>query len=172
MKELLHPNTGHSEGLNAAVEHVRNILIRDKPETYYAWVIAAFVPWTSVPARPPKAPNSKPIPPYAVEVARDSLRSDNKMITLLRDASNNWRSIIDVKSYLLENRMSGTAAEVRQQVGLQIRSWKNDWRICLVSGILQEVMQGRDFPKGGIQPLIPHGMARSKTDSLTYVFWQ
>lgn len=44
--------------------------------------------------------------------------------------------------------MSGTAAEIRQQIGLHIRSWGKDWRLCIVATILQEIMQGRDFSKG------------------------
>jgi len=141
---LLHPGAEGSD----AVERVRNILIRDKSETYYAWVITAFAPWSSVPTRIPSGKKAKPLPPRTSEVARDSLRSDNKTLNFLRDSSNNWKNIIDVKSLLLEERLGGTAAEIRQQVGLHVRSWGKEWRLQFVLSILQEVMQGRNFSKG------------------------
>ena len=137
-----------------AAGRVRKMLIRDKSEIYYAWVITAFAPWTSVPTRIVSG-KAKPLPPRASEVARDSLRSDNKTINILRDSSNNWKSIIDVKSSLLEERLNGTAAEIRQQVGLHMRSWGKEWRLQFVLSILQEVMQGHDFSKGKTSDTFP-----------------
>ncbi|KAF7596728.1 CCA tRNA nucleotidyltransferase, mitochondrial [Aspergillus hancockii] len=142
LEELL-----HSRDTSKPTARVRNILVRDVPETYYAWVIAAFTPWSAVPDRIPGEPKAKALPPRAAEVARDSLRSDNKTITLLRDAARSWRSVVEIKSSLLEGRMSGTAAEIRQQIGLHIRQWNKDWRLCCVLSILQEISQGGDFSK-------------------------
>ncbi|GFF58158.1 hypothetical protein IFM51744_09456 [Aspergillus udagawae] len=141
LESLLHPE-GPSR---ATLEKVRDFLIRNPLESYYAWMIAALAPWSSVPPRVAKGPKAKPFPPRAAEVARDSLRSDNKMTSVLSDAAASWRSIIDVKSSLLEGRMDGTAPEVRQQIGLYIKSWKKDWRLCILLAILQEVMRGREF---------------------------
>jgi hypothetical protein len=120
-------------------------------------MIAALAPWSSVPPRVAKGPKAKPFPPRAAEVARDSLRSDNKMTSVLSDAAASWRSIIDVKSSLLEGRMNGTAPEVRQQIGLYIKSWKKDWRLCILLAILQEVMRGREFLPGEKQIRMHHG---------------
>ncbi|RAL04172.1 tRNA adenylyltransferase [Aspergillus ibericus CBS 121593] len=131
----------------AIVQHVRKFLIRDKLETYYAWTIAAFAPWSSVPARVAKGPKAKPLPARTAEVARDSLRSDNKTMGVIGDAAYNWQAITDVKNSLLEGRMDGTAAEVRQRIGLYIRSWKKDWRLCILLALLQEIMNGGDFIK-------------------------
>ncbi|KAE8375845.1 hypothetical protein BDV26DRAFT_294659 [Aspergillus bertholletiae] len=142
LQELL-----HSDNASIPIGRVRNLLIRDTQEAYYAWVIAAFAPWTTVPDRVAQGPKAKPPPPRASEVARDSLRSDNKTINLLRDAARHWNSIVDVKSSLLKERMSGTAAEVRQQIGLHIRTWNKDWRLCCTLAILQEVAQGSEFDK-------------------------
>ncbi|KAL4797871.1 hypothetical protein BDV19DRAFT_377359 [Aspergillus venezuelensis] len=127
-----------------AVSSVRKLLVRGPSDEYYAWVIAAFVPWSTIAARPSKG---KPVPPRTSEAARDGLRGDNKMVTLLKHASNNWRSIIEVKTALVDDKMQGTAAEQRQQIGLHMRSWGADWRLCLLLSILQEIMQGGDFGK-------------------------
>ncbi|EAW14519.1 tRNA adenylyltransferase [Aspergillus clavatus NRRL 1] len=141
LETLLH----HDEALKPTLEKVRNFLIRDAQETYYAWIITALAPWSSVAGRVAKGPKAKPLPPRSVEVARDSLRSDNKTLSVLGDAATNWNSIIDVKSSLLEGRIEGTDAEVRQQIALHMRSWKKDWRLCMVLAILQEIMKGREI---------------------------
>ncbi|KKK19156.1 hypothetical protein ARAM_001398 [Aspergillus rambellii] len=135
------------------VQRVRSLIIRDSLETYYAWVITAFAPWSDVPGRVQTGKNGKPLPPRAAEVARDSLRADNKMITVLGLAAKNWRNIIDVKTAIVENRMDGTAAEIRQRVGLYIRSWNKDWRLCILLSLLQEIMQGGDFNQGTVKPI-------------------
>ncbi|KAH2346194.1 hypothetical protein KXW30_008624 [Aspergillus fumigatus] len=141
LESLLHPE-GPSK---TALENVRDFLMRSPLESYHAWMIAALTPWSSVPQRVAQGPKAKPLPPRAAEVARDSLRSDNKLTSVLGDASASWRSIIDVKSSLLEGRMNGTTPEVRQQIGLYIKSWKKDWRLCIVLAILQEVMRGAEL---------------------------
>lgn len=147
-EKLLHPTIERDGGLKSVIERVRALLIRDKLETYYAWIVTAFVPWASVPVRINKGSKGKPNPPRAAEVARDSLRSDNRTISLLRETSNNWRSIIDVKSTYLKGSIDGTPAEVRQQIGLHLRSWNKDWRLCFIAAMLQEVQQGREVPTG------------------------
>ncbi|KAK1147097.1 CCA tRNA nucleotidyltransferase, mitochondrial [Aspergillus melleus] len=134
-----------SQDFSASVGKVRNMLIRDTSEAYYAWIVAAFAPWSVVPGRVPTGPKPKPIPPRPAEVARDSLRSDNKTMAILSDATHNWRSIIDLKSSLVGGRMNGTDAENRQHIGLHVRSWRKDWRLCIVLSLLQEVMQGGEF---------------------------
>ncbi|GMF81358.1 unnamed protein product [Aspergillus oryzae] len=149
LQKLLHPNNN-----SIPIARVRDLLIRDAQEAYYAWVIAAFAPWSTVPDRVAQGPKPRPPPARAAEVARDSLRSDNKTINLLRDAARHWRSIVDVKSSLLQGRMSGTAAEIRQQIGLHIRTWSKDWRLCCTLAILQEVAQGGEFNKGESFPFI------------------
>lgn len=148
LQKILHPPKDSGE-ITAVIERVRSLLIRDSPETYYAWIIAAFAPWSTVPGRLPKpAAKAKPLPPRTAEVARDSLRADNKTIVILKCASINASSIIDTKSSLLENRLGGTAAEIRQQIGLLIISWNKDWRLCVLLCILQEIMNGGEFSKG------------------------
>ncbi|PWY70670.1 ATP :tRNA-specific tRNA nucleotidyltransferase [Aspergillus eucalypticola CBS 122712] len=126
-------------------KNVRDFLVRDKLESYYAWMIAAFAPWSSVPTRVARGPKAKPLPARTAEVARDSLRADNKTIAVIGDAAHNWQAITDIKNAVLEGRLDGTAAEVRQQVGLHIRSWKKDWRLCILLSILQEIMRGGEF---------------------------
>ncbi|PYH41573.1 tRNA adenylyltransferase [Aspergillus saccharolyticus JOP 1030-1] len=126
------------------VEKIRNFLIRDKQEEYYAWMLSAMAPWSKIPTRPATG-KGRPPPPRAAEVARDSLRADNKVISVVGDAAASWQTILEVKNSILEGTVGGTAAEVRKYVGLHIRSWKKDWRLCILQAILQEVMDGREY---------------------------
>ncbi|KAL4787993.1 hypothetical protein BJX76DRAFT_345261 [Aspergillus varians] len=125
-----------------AVGSVRALLVRDPLQSYYSWMVAAFAPWSAVPTRVQK---TKPLPPRMAEAARDSLRADNKTVSILKNAANTWRSIIKVKTEVVEGQIQGTAAEIRQQVGLHLRSWSTDWRLCVLLSLLQEIMQGGDF---------------------------
>lgn len=130
--------------------------MRDANSAYYAWIIATFAPWCSVPKRAGRDGRNKSFPERAVEVARESLRSDNKTLNLLRDGAAHYRDIIDCKSDLFAKspeRLTGTPAEIRKKVGLQIRTWGKDWKLCSVLAMLQEVMQERDFAEGENTPL-------------------
>ncbi|KAL4769036.1 hypothetical protein BDW60DRAFT_219210 [Aspergillus nidulans var. acristatus] len=133
-----------SEDDSGTVSRVRGLLVRDPLETYYSWVIVAFSPWSAVPTR---VQGTKLIPPRMAEAARGSLRADNRTVNILKQTGTHWRNIIDVKTALVEGRMEGTAAEVRQKLGLHIRSWSTDWRFCVLLSLLQEIMQGGDFVK-------------------------
>ncbi|KAJ6129014.1 hypothetical protein N7471_010231 [Penicillium samsonianum] len=143
LARLLHPEAGDSEELQAVTKRIREILFRDETTIYYAWMIATFAPWASIPGRTGKG--SKPLPPRAVEVGRDSLRSDNKTLSALRAAALHYKETIATKTTLLANEMSGTPAEIRQRIGLQMRSWSKDWKLCILLAILQENMALRDF---------------------------
>lgn len=145
LAQLLSPKPGQNEF--EVLERLHQFLIRDDSSSYYAWMIAAFAPWTSVPARVTTG-KQRPPPTRPVEVGRDSLRSDNKTLNILRDATLNYEDIIKCKSSLLEHTLNGTPAETRQQVGLRIRSWGKDWRLCIVLAMLQEAMSGREFIEG------------------------
>ncbi|KAL4807575.1 hypothetical protein BDV18DRAFT_151568 [Aspergillus unguis] len=124
------------------LDHMRSVLVRDSVEQYYSWVIAAFAPWSTIPTREQRG---KPLPPRMAEAARDSLRADNKTVAVLKEAANNWQRIIDVKNAIVEGRMAGTAAEIRQQLGLHMRAWTGHWRLCVLLSFLQEVRQGGEF---------------------------
>ncbi|OKL57816.1 hypothetical protein UA08_06968 [Talaromyces atroroseus] len=128
-----------------SVKHIRDILMRDETERNHAWVIAAFVPWALVPAREPRSKTEKPpVMARAAEVARDNLRMDNKTISLLRDAATHFRDASALKTSVVLNSITGTAAEVRQHVGLQIRYWKKDWRMIVIMALLQELVAGAE----------------------------
>ncbi|EED12842.1 tRNA nucleotidyltransferase [Talaromyces stipitatus ATCC 10500] len=125
------------------IKRIKNILIRNEDETFYAWVMAAFTPWVTVPERVPTSRKQKPpIIARAAEVARDNLRMENKIVNALKDATALFKEVSSLKSSVISKDIPGTAAEVRQHVGLQIRSWKKDWRLIVLMAMLQEISAG------------------------------
>lgn len=147
LARLLQPDSSESEEVRSVTKRLREILFRDITSIYYAWMVATFAPWTSIPARP-KPPKSKPLPPRAVEVGRDSLRADNKTLNAIRAAALHYEETITTKTALLAHQIDGTPAEIRQQIGLRIRSWNKDWKLCVLLAIMQETMALRDFAEG------------------------
>lgn len=134
----------HEHPSNA--ECIRRNLIRDESEKGQAWYVAAFAPWALVPIREPRSKNEKP-PPMArtAEVARDNLRVDNKTVSYLKDAATHFEELGSLKISVISNSIPGTAGEVRQHVGLKIRSWKKDWRMVAIMALLQEIMAGAEY---------------------------
>ncbi|CAG8216980.1 unnamed protein product [Penicillium olsonii] len=145
LARLLRPDSGNSQESEATIKRIREILFRDESTIYYAWMVATFAPWSSIPTRPTKGPKGKPLPPRTVEVGRDSLRTDNKNLTVLRAGSQNYEEIIETKTALLTKSLPGTPAEIRQKIGLLIRAWNKEWKLCILLAILQETMAQRDF---------------------------
>jgi tRNA nucleotidyltransferase (CCA-adding enzyme) len=150
LARLRRPEPSDSQEVRAATKRICDILFRDKSTIYYAWMVATFAPWSSVPSRTVKGPKGKPLPPRAVEVGKDSLRTDNKTLNALRAAAQHHEEIIRTKTALLTKELSGTPAEIRQRIGLQIRAWNKDWKLCILQAILREVMELRDFSEGKI----------------------
>ena len=132
------------------IKHIKKVLIRDdKNEKFYAWVMAALVPWVTVPARKPGPKKEKPpIIARAAEVARDNLRMENKVVNALKDATDFYRDVSSLKASVIRSDIPGTPAEVRQHVGLQVRAWKKDWRLIVLMALLQEIAAGVESRKG------------------------
>jgi tRNA nucleotidyltransferase (CCA-adding enzyme) len=156
LARLLRPESGDSEEVQAVAKRLREILFRDETSLYYAWMIATFAPWTSIPARTVRGAKAKPLPPRAVEVGRDSLRADNKTLNAIRAAALNYQETTATKTAFLTNQMTGTPAEIRQRIGLLIRSWNKDWKFCILLAIMQENMAHRDFAEGKTHSLLCH----------------
>lgn len=148
LERITNPPDGGDALLLATSNHVRDTLLREPLDTYHAWYVAAFSPWATVPVRQPEKSQKQPIPPRVAEVARDSLRLENKIVSILKDATTNYRAVTDLKNSIISGSLTGTKAEIRLHVGWTVRSWKKDWRMCVVMALLQEIMAQDNFSKG------------------------
>jgi tRNA nucleotidyltransferase/poly(A) polymerase len=175
MARFGHPEPSDSQEVQAVTKRIHDILFRDESTLYYAWMVVTFAPWSSIPSRPAKGPKGRPLPPRAAEVGRDSLRTDNKTLNVLRAAAQHHEEIIQTKNALLAKKLSGTPAEIRQRIGLQIRTWNKDWKLCVLQAILRELMQLRAFSEGKIHllysnSLILHSLVAQEYDQfLAYI---
>ncbi|PGH02452.1 hypothetical protein GX51_04620 [Blastomyces parvus] len=140
---LLSESIGNTTESQKTREYVRDTLIRDENERYFAWFLTALAPWANVPDPAPPKP-SKPIVPRATTVARDSLRADNKTASIISAASKNYHTIWDIKSSFLKNEIADTASETRVKMGQFIRTLSHNWRLCFVLAMLLEVMRGQE----------------------------
>ncbi|KKZ67627.1 hypothetical protein EMCG_06687 [[Emmonsia] crescens] len=140
---LLSKSTGNITEFQKTRQYVRDMLIRNENEQYFAWFLAALAPWTTVADPTPPKP-TKPIVPRATTVARDSLRADNKAANIISAASKHHQMIWDIKSSFLKNEIADTPSETRVKMGQFIRTLGQDWRLCFVLAMLLEVMQGQE----------------------------
>ncbi|EGE81284.1 Poly(A) polymerase [Blastomyces dermatitidis ATCC 18188] len=140
---LLSESTGNIDESQKTREYVRDTLIRDENERYFAWFLTALAPWVTIADPVPPKP-SKPTVPRATTVARDSLRADNKAASIISAASKNYQTIWDIKSSFLKNEIADTPSETRVKIGLFIRTLSHDWRLCFVLAMLLEVMRGQE----------------------------
>lgn len=127
---------------------MRNILMRDDDEKYYSWMLAAMAPWAVVPVGHPPQPGSKEPPPRAAMVARESLRSDNKTITLITVAVRHQTMVSDITSAFAQHKLGGSLPDIRWELGRFVRSLGRDWRLCVVHAMLLDIMRGRDAGNG------------------------
>lgn len=140
-----------TDDLSQKIKRVHDVLLRDEIDTYHAWVVAAFSPWALVPTRPIKSKVEKPpVAARAAEVARDNLRSDNKTVCILKESVGYFEEFKSLKDSFIAGEIPGTESEIRQRVGLSIRSWKKDWRMVAVMALLQEIMAGAQFSQGKV----------------------
>ncbi|RMJ22608.1 hypothetical protein PHISP_06514 [Aspergillus sp. HF37] len=150
LARLISPRVDDDKELKAVSRQVRGILIRNSLDTYYAWMITALAPWMVVPKHAVggtfrRYPEGLPHPPWAVDVAKDSLYPTLRNLVVLSEVADRFRRVIEAKSSLLENRMGKTVDEIQEQVRLLVKSWGGNWRSCMIMAILQETMAGRDF---------------------------
>ncbi|WEW61206.1 CCA tRNA nucleotidyltransferase, mitochondrial [Emydomyces testavorans] len=122
---------------------LRDILVRDEDDVFHSWMLAALSPWTTVPQKE-TAPNKKELPPRAAMVARDSLRTDNKMISILKSTTKYHGLVSELKSAFLKQALGETLPDIRWRLGKGIRIMSTYWRLCVVQAILLEVMQGEE----------------------------
>ncbi|OAX85159.1 hypothetical protein ACJ72_00461 [Emergomyces africanus] len=140
---LLSKSTENHTESQKTRQYVRDILIRNENELYFAWFLAALAPWTTAPDPNPPKP-TKPMVPRATTVARDSLRADNKAANIISAASKNYQMIWDIKSSFLRHEIADSPSEIRVKMGQFIRTLGQDWRLCFVLAMLLEVMQGKE----------------------------
>ncbi|EEQ31050.1 CCA tRNA nucleotidyltransferase, mitochondrial [Microsporum canis] len=138
-----------NDELNSGISHelrksVKGFLVRDKDEKYRSWMIAALSPWAMVDVKNPLTEDEvKKMAPHPARVARDSLRCEKKLTTLLSVAITHYGLISDVKTAFVNGELNTCLADTRWKLAKLIRTLGADWRLCFIQAMLLDVMQGK-----------------------------
>jgi tRNA nucleotidyltransferase (CCA-adding enzyme) len=132
-------------------------LVRSEDSKYLAWILAALVPWSSVPQLPPVKQKGKPPLPLAVIVARVGIKADNKVCNVVNGAFKHYQEITDLKNAIIAKE---PYINERGKVGMTIRRWDSQgghWRLQALFALLVETMNKN--VSGGKLTVLPFSLA-------------
>ncbi|CAK7239515.1 MAG: CCA tRNA nucleotidyltransferase, mitochondrial [Sporothrix thermara] len=136
-----------------------DVLVHTEEAQYFAWVLAAIVPWVHVvppplpPPPPPPPPTkgknkgnagnlpSKPPPPPIVLALREGIRAPNKLCDVVNGAYKHREEILGLKQAVLDKKEPDI--HERDRFGMAIRSWEarcSSWRLQVLFALLFEVL--------------------------------
>lgn len=127
---------------------IASLLMRDEEERFMAWQLAALVPYRDAPQPPPSAPGRKPPPPIAASVAREGIKSTNKVCDIVVASLRNQHEISGLVDKLYEQKrrpdkpIEGEDPSARDVLGMSIRRWGASWRSQVVYSFLVDVVDG------------------------------
>ncbi|KAL1873130.1 hypothetical protein VTK73DRAFT_1041 [Phialemonium thermophilum] len=109
-------------------------------ERYFAWVLAAVVPWEQLPDEKPLKPG-KPAPPLPTTAVREGIKANNKLSDVITAAHENRPSILQLKSLVdAEDQRS----QERDRFGMAIRAWDargGYWRLQVLYALLFDILK-------------------------------
>lgn len=126
------------------------ILMGDDEERFTAWQVASLVPYNDAPLPEPPEAGRKAPPPIASSVAREGIKSTNKICDVIASAVLSQAEIAGLVDHLdLQRRRPGKKVEgddatARDVLGMAIRRWGASWRCKVVYAMLVEVAQQGD----------------------------
>jgi tRNA nucleotidyltransferase (CCA-adding enzyme) len=127
-------------------------LVRSQDAQYLAWILAALVPWTTVPQTQSAKSKGKPSLPLGAMVAREGIKADNKICNVASGAFKQYKQIIKLKDDIIQKEPYTNERDI---VGMTIRRWDSQggsWRVQVMFALLVEAMDRKDlqskrFPK-------------------------
>jgi tRNA nucleotidyltransferase (CCA-adding enzyme) len=125
---------------NATPGSIYQSLARSEDAKYLAWILAALVPWSSVPQTPPIKQKGKPLLPLGGMVAREGIKADNKICNVVSGAFKHFQEITELKSAIKTNKPH---INERDAMGMAIRRWESQgghWRLQALFALLVEAM--------------------------------
>ncbi|SMQ54264.1 unnamed protein product [Zymoseptoria tritici ST99CH_3D7] len=120
-------------------------LARDKEEQYFAWQLAAMVPYRDAPNPVQTDPNRKPPPPVAVTVVKEGIKATNRVSDVIHASVRNEPEISGLVDKLYDRKrrpdksFDGEDATARDVIGMAIRRWGATWRSQVVYAMLVEI---------------------------------
>ena len=122
-----------------------DILIRDDEDQFLAWLMAAFTPYRDAPQPQPSELGKKPPPPIAAQVAREGIKSTNKVCDIVASAVKHQSEIASMVDRLSmqkrrpDKKIEGEDVSARDVLGMAIRRWGASWRSQVMYSMLVEL---------------------------------
>ncbi|KAF7196712.1 Nucleotidyltransferase lcsQ [Pseudocercospora fuligena] len=134
-------------------------LARDSEESYLAWILAAVVPYRDAPQPEPTEPGKKAPPPVPVTVAREGIKTPNKISDVINSSVRNQTEISDLvdkvydKKRRPDKKFEGEDPAARDVLGMAIRRWGASWRSQVIYSLLVEFADNQGQIEGECQSL-------------------
>ncbi|KAJ1331879.1 tRNA nucleotidyltransferase (CCA-adding enzyme) [Microdochium nivale] len=133
---------------------IYDVLVHHDEAAYYAWTVAALIPWeatsvtyTAAPRAPPRQQPSgqvtKAPPPLVTVAAREGLRTPTRFCDLVTAAHRNRAEITALRDDVAVARRKPRTSE-RDTFGMAIRRWDargGHWRLQVLYALLAEAME-------------------------------
>lgn len=148
--------TPDTEGWKVLIDSLREIidseatlaenLTRDDEERYFAWQLAAMVPYRDAP-QPKAPPGKKALPAVAVVVAKEGFKATNRVAEVIGASVKNQEEISTIVDKLHERKRrpdkqaTGEDVTARDVLGMAIRRWGASWRSQVLYSLLVEISE-------------------------------
>ncbi|KXJ95205.1 tRNA nucleotidyltransferase [Microdochium bolleyi] len=130
---------------------IYDVLVRHDEAAYYAWTLAALVPWeatsTAYTAANPHTGPGKTPPPLVTLAAREGIRTPTRFCDLATAAHSNRAEIMRLKGDVAAARQPRCGE--RDTFGMAIRRWDargGHWRLQVLYALLAEAMEVLPLP--------------------------
>lgn len=165
--------TPETDGWKVLIDALRDIidsenvlasqLARDAEERYFAWQLAAMVPYRDAP-QPQAPPGKKALPPVAVSVAKEGFKATNRVADVIGASVKHQEEISTFVDKLYEKKrrpdkmVEGEDVTARDVLGMAVRRWGGSWRSQVLYSLLVEIAENLGDVEG---TFIQNTIARS-----------
>ncbi|KAF2771388.1 poly A polymerase C-terminal region-like protein [Teratosphaeria nubilosa] len=122
------------------------LLVRDSEETFLAYQLSALIPYRDAPQPEPVAPGKKAPAPVAVNVAKEGIKSPNKVADVILAAVRNQEEISNMVDKMNSRKgqgdtpIEGDYPAARDVLGMAIRRWGPSWRSQMLYAFLVDLV--------------------------------
>lgn len=126
---------------NETPQSIYKTLVRSDDAKYIAWLLAALTPWTAIPPAQPLKPGGKAPQPWGAVVAREGLKAESKICSMIAGAFKQYGEIISLKDAI---KRGDVYINERDTIGMMIRKWESQgghWKLQVLFALLVEAMK-------------------------------
>ncbi|KAK3338208.1 hypothetical protein B0H65DRAFT_434532 [Neurospora tetraspora] len=126
---------------------IYSLLVTSPESAYFAWNLAALVPFAPLPDDPPLK-GGKPAPPLATQAAREGYRAPNKLTDVITASHRHRQAILAMRDLVVRPAAGDEGKKMeRDRLGMAIRGWDSrpgvgaNWRLQVLYAVLVDVAE-------------------------------